>query len=163
MTVCLTDWSARKTTFMWTADGKLATRVDPGSVTESRTYDVNNRLAQTTLKTGTSTTATYQYGYDAAGQLVSDSTTDPLVTAQSRSYGYDNVGQLATRTAGSVVANWATSSAGVLAAVPGATLTTNTAEQVTKYAPASGATTTFAYTPLGSRASATTASTPATN
>ena len=158
----LTDWSARKTSFTWSADGKLATRVDPGTITENRTYDANNRLTKSTLKTGANTTATYQYGYDAAGQLVSDSTTDPLVASQSRSYSYDKVGQLATQTTGSTVANWTISSAGVLAAAPGATLTADSAEQVTKYTPLSGPATTFAYTPLGSRASATTASTPAT-
>ena len=158
----LTDWSARTTSFTWTSDGKLATRVDPGTVTENRTYDANNRLTQSTLKTGSNATATYKYGYDAAGQIVSDVTTDPLVSSKSRSYSYDKVGQLATRTTGSTVVNWTTSSAGVLSMVPGATLTTNSAEQVTKYAPDSGAETTFAYTPVGSRASATTASTPAT-
>lgn len=142
-------------------NGKLATRQDPGSVTETRTYDANDRLTKNELKTGTATTATYQYGYDAAGQLASDTTTDPLVSAQSRTYGYDSVGQLASRTTGSVVANWTATSAGVLSGVPGAALTTNSAEQVTKYTPTSGAATTFTSTALGSRASATTASTPA--
>lgn len=157
----LTDWSARKTTFTWTPNGRLSTRADPGSITETRTYDPNDRLTKSTLKTGTATKATYQYGWDAAGQLVSDTTTDPLVTAQNRSYGYDSVGQLTTRTTGSAVAHWSATSAGVLATLPGATLVTNAAEQLTQYAPASGAATTFTYNPLGSRASATKASTPA--
>ena len=112
----------------------------------------------------TSTIIDFDYGYDAAGQLTSTSTTLNGATVVN-DYGFDEISQLATVSttpAGGTaeLADPAATPAGLLTTtLAGDTLTYNAAQQVTEVDAATGPSTTFAYDARGSRTAATVAAT----
>lgn len=151
----LTDWSNNHTTFTWTADGKLATQVDPNGVTETRAYDsADQTTGIATAKSG-STLADYTYGYDDAGDINTNSTTDPI-GATSSGDSYDPNGQLTTVTTGTDSSTYAATSAGELTSTTdGTTLAYNSSQELASITPATGAATNYSYDDNGSRISST--------
>lgn len=98
----------------------------------------------------TSPFATYGYGFDNAGQLVSRTTTDALHAAMTDSFGYDPKGQL---TATSSTAGYTSSSAGLVTATPaGDTLSYNSKQELTSSAnTTAGTSSTYSYDDNGNR------------
>lgn len=159
------DWNAKTSTFTWTADGKQATQVGADRVTEKRAYSTADTLTAITdtTTTGTGTTATtsiiasYGYGYDAAGQLTSDSTTDPNLIASTHNYTYDPLGQLASATTATTTTPYTATPGGeLIASATTASATYNAAEQLAALTTAAGASATYSYDPNGQRVSSTT-------
>lgn len=160
----LKDWAGRTSTFTWNGDGQLATQAYANGVTETRTYDTASQLKQLKDTTGSGTVVgTYGYAYDAAGQLTSDTSNDPLGASVAHTYTYDTTSQLAT-VAGSGATGAATATpGGRLIKLPvgsnsSSTLAYNTKQQVTSLTPTSGTATTYGYDANGSRTTATTGS-----
>ena len=127
----LTDWANHTIQFDWTQNGQLQTQTDPNGVAQGFGYDAAGQLTSIQTTHGTSTLATYNYSFDAAGQLVSD--TQPTTTqagSTDHTYGYDLTGQLgavASSTAGaSTSGSYLATPAGSLTALPdGSTLSYN--------------------------------------
>lgn len=159
----MTDWNNNTTNFAWTANGQLATQTDPNGVTENRAYDTAGQLTNIATAAGSTALASYGYGYDAAGEITSDTTTDPITTA-TRSYSHDLLNQLTTVTTGSATGTYTASSAGLLTGTPtGDTLAYNPAQELTSRAPATGPTTNYTYDANGSRSTTTIAATSTTS
>lgn len=147
----VSDWGGNTTIFTWDPNGNLATQSYPNGLTETIDYDPNGNPTNITHATTSGTLASFDYGYDAASQLTSVSSIDP-VGQTSYDYSYDLVGQLAaqTETAGNPVSYTATSG-GRLTNLAGASLTYNDAGQVIQLASAPDAPLSFAYDANGRR------------
>jgi RHS repeat-associated protein len=165
--VSLTDWSNRTTTFDWTADGRLASQVDPNGVTETHGYDAVGQLTSIGTSSAAGVLASFDYGYDIAGQLVGN-TTVLVGDTITHDYGYDPVNQLtsvATTPAGDSPATAvlsATSGGLLTTTVGGGMLAYNPAQQVTSLTPSTGPVLSFAFDARGSRTSSTVAATETT-
>jgi RHS repeat-associated protein len=162
----LTDWSSNETDFDWTVDGQLASQTDPNGVEQTRSYDAAGHTTEIETATSSSTLASFDYDYDAAGQLTSDSSTDPISsTPLTHDYGYDAVQQLTTVDDGTTSSAYSATSAGLLTATKsGSTLAYNSAEQLTSLTQSVGLATSYSYDANGSRVGSTVAadgSTPA--
>jgi len=160
----LTDWSGNVTSFAWTVNGQLQGQTDPNGVTQTNTFDAAGQLASIATADGAGVLASFGYGYDAAGQLIA---TDTVLNGGTvdHDYGYDPLGQLASVDETPGVGSpssvpIAASPAGLLTSTVGsATLSYNSAQQVTTLVPSVGAETTFAFDARGSRTSSTVAAT----
>jgi RHS repeat-associated protein len=153
----LTDWSSNETDFAWTSDGQLATEANPGGVTETRSYDADDQTTGIADTKSATALADYTYGYDDAGDVASDGTTDSIGTV-GHSYAYDPNSQLTTVTTGGTSTAYAASSAGQLTAdTNGNTLAYNTAQELTSLTPTTGPATSYTYDGNGSRTASTVA------
>jgi RHS repeat-associated protein len=149
----VTDWSSNETDFSWTADSQLSTQVTPDGTTETRTYDSRDALTQIQDVNSGSPFATYGYGFDDAGQLVSRTTTDALNAGTSDTFGYDPRGQLA---ATSSTTGYTTSSAGLVTGTPaGDSLSYNSKQELTAISnTTAGTSSTYSYDGAGNRTEA---------
>ena len=99
--------------------------------------------------------ATNSYGYDDAGDVTSDSTTDPIGTT-THSYAYTANSQLTTVTQGGTSTAYGVTPAGELTAdTNGNTLAYNSKQELTSLTPTSGPATSYGYDDNGSRTSGT--------
>jgi RHS repeat-associated protein len=160
----LTDWNANETDFTWTDDGQLATQSDPNGVTQTRSYDADDRTTGISTTEGETTLADYTYGYDNAGELTSDSTVDPNnATALTHTYSYDSDSQLTTVDDGITSPAYANTPGGEITTnMAGSTLAYNSAEELTSVSPGAGPSTSYTYDGNGDRTSSTVAATETT-
>jgi RHS repeat-associated protein len=161
----LTDWASHETDFTWTDDGQLATQADANGVTQTRTYDADDRTTGISTATSSGTLADYTYGYDDAGDLTTGSTVEPNnTTAVTTSYGYDSLSHLTSVNAGTETTSYTTTPAGSITEnTAGSTLAYNTAEQLTSLTPGAGPSTTYGYDSNGDRTSSTVGETETTS
>ena len=151
----MTDWDGNTTTFGWNSNGLLATQAYPNGLTEIVEYDANGNPVTISDATDAETLASYGYQYDAASQLGSTSSSDP-VGQSAYEHSYDAVGQLAARTAVSgEVQPYTATSGGKLTRLGEATLGYNDAGQVTQLASETDGSLSFSYDTNGRRTSLT--------
>jgi RHS repeat-associated protein len=149
------DWDNDITSFIWNADGKLATQDGADGITETRTYDDADNLTQIKDANSSKTLATYGYGYDAAEQLTSDHTTDPDVTGLDHTYTYDSLGQLASGSDGSTTNSYSATPGGELTTSASSPMSTyNSAQEITAATSAGGEAFSYGYDANGQRTSA---------
>jgi len=153
----VTDWADNRSEFEWTADGQLAGQSLPNGIEQENDYDPAGQVTKIESATTAASIASFNYVYDAAGQLVSDEIDNSGALAE-HDYEYDDLSQVSsvsTALAGApgVAASLAASSAGLLTQTISDTLTYNSAQQATT-AVGGGLNATYSYDDRGSRVSA---------
>ena len=117
-------------------------------------YDSLRRVASDTVTSASGKTLAAQtYGYDANGNLTSQ-TTGGLMAAASTSFGYDEAGRLTSATTGGTSTSYAYDGDGNLIQSGATSYAVNAQDQVTSATAASG-TTSYGYTLSGALASVT--------
>jgi RHS repeat-associated protein len=155
----VTDWNTKTTSYTWTADDLLSTQTGPNSITSTRLYDAVGRTTSITVKKGSTQVAKYGYTYNAAGEVVGDTTSDPTSSSLAHTYAYDPLGQIKSTKTGSTTRTYtATPAHAITKTANGDIYTYNGLQQLVTLAPSSGASTTFTYDDNGSRLSSAVAS-----
>lgn len=151
----MTDWNENVTTFAWNSNGSLASQAYPNGLTETTEYDANGNPTTISDATESAAVAAFSYEYDAASQLTSTSSSDPLGET-AYDYSYDAVRQLAAQTtADGEIRPYTATSGGKLMSLAQATLGYNDAGQVTQLASETDGDLSFTYDANGRRASLT--------
>lgn len=165
----LTDGSGGTTTFGYAADGSLLTKHLPNGDTVTNTVDGADQTSNIAL-TGSSgsTIAALAYTYTAAGQVKTETDTQPGTTSGaggtltgSQAYTYDGQGRLKSSTDSTgATTSYGFDAAGNLTGLGATTQVFNAADQVTS-ATTNGVTTTYTYNNAGDRTGASGAGTTA--
>ena len=105
---------------------------------ETRSYDADDQTTGIADTNGGTALADYTYGYDDAGDISSDGTTDPIGTT-SHTYGYTPNSQLTTVASSGTSTAYSQSSAGELTGdTTGNTLAYNSAQELISLTPTTG-------------------------
>lgn len=92
----VTDWASRETSYSYDKNGRLMTTSRPDGSVETRTYDIAGQLIHLNDTQADTTTSinTYEYTYDAVGNVTAETTTggDPTfnLATETMTYGTDN-------------------------------------------------------------------------
>ncbi len=106
----ITDWRGNQTAILYDNANRPTQVTLPNGTRVLSTYDAAGRLATRASRTsGNAVIASYAYAYDASGNLVSVTRTEPLALASVDSqavYGYDPVNRMLTATVDDVVTTY---------------------------------------------------------